>query len=122
MQLVSLGYSKDLEDYRKENSLDTFEVGRVAVEHKERYIVKTAMQEIDAEITGNLRFSAQGRADFPAVGDWVALSVFDDSLALIHHIFPRKSILERQHDKTMVYSRFNKIYNTFNGLFNWRMI
>ena len=96
MNLESLGYTESLENYRKENNLTSFEVGRVAVEHKERYIVKTAAQEIEAEITGNLRFSAQERADFPAVGDWVALSVYDDSLALIHHVFPRKSILQRQ--------------------------
>ncbi len=96
MSLQSLGYSESLENYRKEHNLTSFEIGRVAVEHKERYIVKTATQEIDAEITGNLRFSAQARADFPAVGDWVALSIFDDSMALIHHILPRKSILQRQ--------------------------
>lgn len=96
MDLESLGYSESLENYRKENQLEDFEVGRVAVEHKERYIVKTASQEFDAEITGNLRFSAQERADFPAVGDWVALSIFDDSMALIHHVFPRKSVLQRQ--------------------------
>ncbi len=96
MDLENLGYSKSLEDYRNENNLNTFEVGRIAVEHKERYVVKTASQELDAEITGNLRFSAQERADFPAVGDWVAISIFDDSLALIHHIFPRKSTLQRQ--------------------------
>lgn len=95
MDLKSLGYTETLEKYRKDNHLTTFETGRVAVEHKERYIVKTATQEIDAEITGNLRFSAQERADFPAVGDWVAIAVYDD-LALIHHIFPRKSILQRQ--------------------------
>ena len=96
MNLESLGYTETLENYRKENNLIAFEVGRIAIEHKERYIVKTATQDIDAEITGNLRFSAQERADFPAVGDWVVFSVFDDSLALIHHIFPRKSILQRQ--------------------------
>ena len=96
MNLESLGYSKALENYKQENNLDSFEVGRVIVEHKERYLVRLATQEIDAEITGNLRFSAQERADFPAVGDWVALSVFDDSLAIIHHIFPRHSALKRQ--------------------------
>ena len=45
-----------------------FLVGRVVQEHKERYVVSTPDGEFDAEITGNLRFSARGREDFPAVG------------------------------------------------------
>ncbi|MDF1673555.1 MAG: ribosome small subunit-dependent GTPase A, partial [Vicingaceae bacterium] len=33
---------------------------------------------------------------FPAVGDWVAISEYDENKALIHAVFPRKSILERK--------------------------
>jgi len=96
MTLEDLGYNTDFENYRNEQKLDSFTVARVISEHKERYMVKTADKEYDAEIIGNLRFTAQERADFPAVGDWVAISEFDDSKALIHAVYPRKSILERQ--------------------------
>ena len=73
-----------------------FEVGRVSSEHKERFKVKTQEDEFEAEILGNLRFSAKNRSDFPAVGDWVAISEYDENKVLIHAIFPRKSIIERQ--------------------------
>lgn len=96
MTLEELGYSADMEAYRKEQDLDSFGVGRVISEHKERYLVKTAENELDAEIIGNLRFSAQSRTDFPAVGDWVAISEFDEDKALIHAVFPRKTLIERQ--------------------------
>ncbi len=96
MKLENLGYNKTFEEYRQANNLGSFEVGRVILEHKERYIVKTETQEYDAEIIGNLRFSAESRADFPAVGDWVAISPYDDDKALIHAVFPRFSIIERQ--------------------------
>jgi ribosome biogenesis GTPase len=96
MTLEQLGYSQELEDYRRANGFDSLDVARVIAEHKERYVVKTEQAELDAEILGNLRFTAQSRADFPAVGDWVAISVFDDNKALIHAIFPRKTLLERQ--------------------------
>lgn len=96
MELEFLGYSKDLERFRAENNLTGFDVGRVTQEHKERYVVRTDKSEYDAEITGNMRFSAESRIDFPAVGDWVALTVCDSDFAIIHKIFPRKSILERQ--------------------------
>jgi ribosome biogenesis GTPase len=70
--------------------------GRVTAEHKERYIVVTNQGESEAEITGNMRFKAESRADFPAVGDWVALTVYDSEFAVIHEILPRYSILKRQ--------------------------
>jgi ribosome biogenesis GTPase len=96
MTLEDLGYNEGLEDYRKNQNLDSFKVGRVISEHKERYAVKTVENEYDAEIIGNLRFSAHKRSDFPAVGDWVAISDYDENKVLIHSIFPRKTIIERQ--------------------------
>jgi ribosome biogenesis GTPase len=96
MNLEDLGYTEKLEKFRIENGLKSFETGRVVAEHKERYIVKTTSGEFEAEITGNLRFSAQSREDFPAVGDWVALTVYDADFAVIHQILPRFSVIKRQ--------------------------
>lgn len=96
MTLEDLGYNKKLEEYSKEQKLDDFEIGRVIAEHKERYIVKTIKAELEAEITGKLRFSAISREDFPAVGDWVALTTYDSDSAIIHKILPRFSTIKRQ--------------------------
>jgi len=94
MELKDLGFNEILEKYRIEQKLDSFGVGRIIAEHKERYIVRTTETECDAEITGNMRFTAKSREDFPAVGDWVALTIYND-LAIIHTIFPRYSVLKR---------------------------
>ena len=96
MKLEDLGYNDKLEKLRTENSLNDFEIGRVISEHKERYIVKTEKGESEAEITGNLRFSAKSRIDFPAVGDWVALTTYDAEFSVIHAILPRLSMITRQ--------------------------
>jgi len=96
MNLEDLGYNAKLEKLRIENNLKDFEIGRVVSEHKERYIVKTEKGEFEAEITGNLRFSAVSREDFPAVGDWVALTTYDSDFSIIHKILPRFSIIARQ--------------------------
>lgn len=96
MKISDLGYNEDLEKFRIENNLQDFEVGRVITEHKERYMVWTEKGELEAEITGNMRFSAKSREDFPAVGDWVSLIVYDGDLAIIHQVFPRFSTLKRQ--------------------------
>jgi ribosome biogenesis GTPase / thiamine phosphate phosphatase len=96
MTLTDLGLTDAITSYIKNNNLSDFSLGRVTQEHRERYIVSTGDNEFDAEITGNLRFTAGSRADFPAVGDWVAMSLYDSNLAIIHKILPRKSVLERQ--------------------------
>jgi len=96
MTLTDLGLSPGIETYVRDNNLSDFTLGRVTQEHRERYIVSTGDNEYDAEITGNLRFSSSSRADFPAVGDWVTMIIYDSYLAIIHRILPRKSILERQ--------------------------
>lgn len=96
MTLEELGYNEDLSRYRQEQNLQSFEIGRITAEHRERYIVLTEKGELEAEILGNLRFSASDRSGFPAVGDWVAISVFNEDDAIIHAIYPRQNILERQ--------------------------
>ena len=96
MTLEDLGYDPALNNYRKAQRLEMFAVGRVISEHRERFLVKTADKEYDSEIIGNLRFTADSRADFPAVGDWVAISEYNSGNALIHAIFPRKNAIERQ--------------------------
>ena len=96
MKLEDLGYNDKLEKLRSANNLNAFEIGRVISEHKERYIVKTEKGEFEAEITGNLRFSAKSREDFPAVGDWVAITIHDSNFSIIHSILPRFSVISRQ--------------------------
>lgn len=96
MDLTDLGLTEEISAFVKDRNLPGFTIGRITQEHRERYIVSTGNKEYDAEITGNLRFTAQSRADFPAVGDWVAMMVYDQDLAIIHNILPRKTVLERQ--------------------------
>jgi ribosome biogenesis GTPase / thiamine phosphate phosphatase len=96
MRLEDLGINPEIERYMNEMGLGDFEAGRVIAEHRERYIIIAADGDFDAEITGNMRFSAKTREDFPAVGDWVALTTYDTGFALIHRIIPRSSILKRQ--------------------------
>ena len=96
MKLEELGYNSELEEFRTENNLDSFGVGRVISVHKDRYIVKTEATEYDAELLGNFRYTATDSNDFPAVGDWVSISEYDENKALIHKVFPRSSIIERK--------------------------
>lgn len=96
MNLTDLGFNNELTAYLNDNNLTGFSVGRVTQEHRERYVISDGEHEYDAEITGNLRYTADSRADFPAVGDWVAMMIHDSDQAIIHKVLPRKSVLKRQ--------------------------
>ena len=93
--IKDLGFNKYLNEHKR-NHLESFNVGRVILEHKERYMVLTKQGEIDCELIGNLRFTVQNRSDLPAVGDWVALNPYDTDKGLIHAVYPRQNVLERQ--------------------------
>lgn len=96
MNLKDLGLTEEITDCLKDDNLSAFSIGRVTREYRERYIVSTGEKEYEAEITGNLRYSAVSRAGFPAVGDWVTIIIYEPDMAIIHGILPRRSVLERQ--------------------------
>ena len=64
MRLTDLGLTQQLSRVMNPD-LSGFAIGRVTQEHRERYIVSDGEQEYDAEITGNLRYMAESREDFP---------------------------------------------------------
>jgi ribosome biogenesis GTPase / thiamine phosphate phosphatase len=96
MNLEDLGYHSELEKLWLASNFDSFEIGRVISEHRERYIVSSIKGEYESEVTGNLRYTARNREDFPAVGDWVAITTYDSDFAIIQGILPRVSLIKRQ--------------------------
>lgn len=97
MNLTSLGWNSFFEEHFETFRSQDFTVGRIAVEHKERYEIYTEHDEVSGEITGKFRFEAERREDFPAVGDWVVIHVIpDDRFALIHDVLPRKTKFSRK--------------------------
>ena len=95
MTLSDLGFNPEYISSRDSTLSEGFSAARVMQEHRERYIVSTGENEYEAEITGNLRFTSSSVEDFPAVGDWVAITIYDTDQAIINKILPRKSILKR---------------------------
>lgn len=94
--LRELGLTTETESYVRDNLPPQSHIGRVIREHRERYAVSDGDNEFDAEITGNIRYSAVSRKDFPAVGDWVIITPYGPDQAIINGILPRKSLLARQ--------------------------
>jgi len=96
MTLSELGLHDSLLEKYSVSVEDRNRLARVIQEHKESYIVQSSSGILRAEITGNLRYAAESRLDFPAVGDWVMINVVDSDNGIIYKILPRYSQLERQ--------------------------
>jgi ribosome biogenesis GTPase len=97
IKLADLGYNEFFNsEWKSMRSPDT-SVARVIAEHKEAYRVKNAEGEYLAKITGQMMFNAEKREDYPAVGDWVVITAFDEGNAVIHDILPRKTMLRKKY-------------------------
>lgn len=95
--LENLGFGKWYRDKLDSSKLNDFQLARVTTVYGENYVITNGKRDITAEITGKIMFSAESPLDFPTVGDWVYYQHLDEnSLAIIHEIFERKSILKRK--------------------------
>jgi ribosome biogenesis GTPase len=91
-----LGYDIFFESNRNKLKLDKLSIARVTVEHRGAYKVKNLNGEFLAKITGKQMFDATSREDYPAVGDWVAITELNTEQAVIHKVLPRRTIIKRK--------------------------
>lgn len=101
MNLESLGWNSTFAELFESYKQFNYQPGRVTVEHRRAYIVKTSAGEVTAELAGRIRFQCQTPADLPAVGDWVALDFGCNSsrskqTATIRQVLPRQTAFTRQ--------------------------
>src|SRR3989339_981218 len=96
-KIEDFGYNAFFEFNRKKLKLDGFSVARVIAEYKGAYKVKNPTSEYLAKITGKQMFSALSREDYPAVGDWVAITELDAERAVIHGVLPRRTMIKRKY-------------------------
>jgi ribosome biogenesis GTPase len=97
MKIKDLGYGEFFESSRVKLDLGGFLVARVVAEYREVYRVKNERGEFLAKITGKQIFDAQSREDYPAVGDWAAITELGGEQVIIHKVLPRKTIIKRKY-------------------------
>jgi ribosome biogenesis GTPase / thiamine phosphate phosphatase len=97
IKIEDLGYDEFFESNRRNLKLEGFLVARVISEYREAYKVKNENGEYLGKITGKQIFKASSREDYPAVGDWVAITIPDNEHAVIHAILPRRTIIKRKY-------------------------
>ncbi len=95
MKLEDLGYDEFFEEGREASGFPSCAVARVAAEHRGFYRIISPDGECLAEVAGKLAHAALKREDYPAVGDWVAVTGMEPGPAVIHGILPRRTLLRR---------------------------
>jgi ribosome biogenesis GTPase len=97
IDLSRYGWDATLEQAFAPHAADGLVPGRIVLEHTHIYRVATAEAEVLARVSGRLRHHAGTRADFPGVGDWVALApAARAGDARILAVLPRRSRFSRQ--------------------------
>lgn len=95
--LEDLGYSEFFEVARKDLGFSHYSIARVMAEHRGAYSVRNIDGDYFAKVTGKYIFTATSRDDYPAVGDWVAISELEQNKASIRGILPRKTTLRKKY-------------------------
>ena len=72
-----------LTEAQREAAGELTQLGRVAAQYRDGYTVLTATGERSAVVAGRLRHESTRPADFPAVGDFVALERAQQSCNLL---------------------------------------
>ena len=94
--LESLGWTAALADANAVHAANGHRPARVVAEDRGSYQVIGQAGEQRASVTGRFRHETSDPAEFPAVGDWVAVETSPAGDTTIHAVLPRRSALIRQ--------------------------
>ncbi len=92
-QLTSLGFGEWFQENYIPNENLSF--ARIIEVNRGNYKISNGIQESIAELSGKFLFNVENNLDYPTVGDWVLAQLLDDSIAIIHTLLPRKSVIKR---------------------------
>lgn len=94
MNLKRLGFDEYFKTHFREYEERSSIPARIVNEQREQYTVLCEEGSFPAKVPGKIMYMSDQKSDFPAVGDWVAISIVD-GLAKIEGVLPRKSKFSR---------------------------
>jgi ribosome biogenesis GTPase len=95
--LQKLGFDDWFQEHSESLTIEDFSLARITEVNKGNYKASDGRHEMLAELSGKMLYQVEGSLDYPTVGDWVVVQCFDDyTLAIVHQILPRKSLLKRK--------------------------
>jgi ribosome biogenesis GTPase len=97
MKLRDLGFDQGFEAHSTGFRQEGCSFARISAVDRGSYLIKNEFGEVPAELTGKLSYQIESSVDLPCVGDWVMANYYNnDTAAIIHHVFPRKTFLRRK--------------------------
>jgi len=97
MSLIEFGWTASRDASVAPHRARGLAPARVVRADRERFTVVTEHGNREAQVAGAFRHRAVRPADFPAIGDWVAIAPPPgDGVALIHEVLPRAGVLSRR--------------------------
>jgi ribosome biogenesis GTPase / thiamine phosphate phosphatase len=86
------GYAAEFEPY----AAGGFVPARVIKQLRDLSALASGGGELEAKVSGRFRHQVPGLAEYPAVGDWVAIKDQGDGRAIIHAVLSRRSAFVRK--------------------------
>ena len=95
--MSDLGFDKWFEAHVSEWPQEGHNIARISAVDRGLYLIRNQIREVPAELAGKFHFQVESPVDLPCVGDWVTVQYYnDDTAAIIHGVFPRKTFLRRK--------------------------
>ena len=97
MKLRDLGFEQWFEAHSTELRQEGCGFARISAVDRGAYLIMNEAGEVPAELMGRLAYQIKSSIDLPCVGDWVTAQYYNnDTAAIIHRVFPRKTFLRRK--------------------------
>jgi ribosome biogenesis GTPase / thiamine phosphate phosphatase len=97
MKLSDLGFDQWFAAHGDVLRQEGHGIARVSAVDRGSYLVRNELREVPAELAGKFYFRVESSVEMPCIGDWVTVQYHnDDTAAIIHGVFPRKTFLRRK--------------------------
>src|SRR5512136_18032 len=97
MKLSDMGFDQWFQAHVNDLHQEGRNIARISAVDRGSYLIRNQTKEVPAELAGKFYFEVESSVDLPCVGDWVAVQYHNnDTAAIIHKVFPRKTFLRRK--------------------------
>ena len=96
-KLSDIGFDQWFQSHVSDLRQEGRGIARISAVDRGSYLIRNQTREVPAELAGKFYFQVESPVDLPCVGDWVTVQYHsNDTAAIIHGVFPRKTFLRRK--------------------------
>jgi ribosome biogenesis GTPase len=96
-KLSDIGFDQWFQSHVSDLRQEGRDIARISAVDRGSYLIRNQTREVPAELAGKFYFQVESSVDLPCIGDWVTVQYHsNDTAAIIHEVFPRKTFLRRK--------------------------